>query len=330
MMIFIRTLLCLFMPLGLFAVDPPTDDVASPMSKYLDKICDYAARLDSCGTNSTSYDEWVRTIFAVNGYDSARLESRNFPFFHGVIPDWRSLTDEQVDALHSAVMADIARLPSNQDIATGLLSSQIKRYHSTNTLSRFHAREEPLAYTLSHRTLLRQVLTHECFSINDAFASGFREGLVDALILDPSSVLLPLPPGLYLKKTTRYISSEERLDQPLLATIQRSEGLLAASEAPISFILIEGWRDESRQKYLYSKGASRLDGRVRRSKHQLGKAIDFFPASGWADERAFGLYQATLWFASATFNHDSSHGASWTKKIPCVATTFVDLGHFEL
>lgn len=57
--------------------------------------------------------------------------------------------------------------------------------------------------------------------------------------------------------------------------------VLAISE--VDFFVNEGLRTTETQQKYYKEGSSQLDGIVKKSKHQLGKAIDVYYA-GWTNE----------------------------------------------
>ena len=51
----------------------------------------------------------------------------------------------------------------------------------------------------------------------------------------------------------------------------------AAKTSPVQFKVLEGLRSATTQMRYFKAGASRLDGILKKSNHQLGKAVDIVP-----------------------------------------------------
>lgn len=74
---------------------------------------------------------------------------------------------------------------------------------------------------------------------------------------------------------TNHTFSEKSLQ--LLNTINKQLGILATEVLKISkikFEITEGYRDQTTQQKYFKEGKSQLDGIIKKSKHQQGKAID--------------------------------------------------------
>ena len=99
---------------------------------------------------------------------------------------------------------------------------------------------------------------------------------------------------------------------------------LAISEQ--DFFVNEGLRTTAKQQEYFKKGASQLDGINKKSKHQLGRAIDVYYV-GWKntdkinDPRWEKVYKAFR-IAAANLHINIVFGANWK--------TFKDNPHIEL
>ena len=77
------------------------------------------------------------------------------------------------------------------------------------------------------------------------------------------------------KLTTTDLAKLKGVDPKLAKVI-----IEAAKTAPAPFKVLEGLRTAARQAQYYKAGTSMLDGVKKKSKHQLGKAVDIVPFIG--------------------------------------------------
>lgn len=103
--------------------------------------------------------------------------------------------------------------------------------------------------------------------------------------------------------------------------------------------ILEGVRSEERQIELYKEGRSKLDGVKKKSKHQLGRAVDISPWPIDFDDTKGFVYLAGLMIATAKqLNIKLRWGGDWNGdhrlsgrgKRGDRSQTFDDLVHYEV
>lgn len=86
-----------------------------------------------------------------------------------------------------------------------------------------------------------------------------------------------------------------------------------------------GLRTPEQQSMLFSRGASKLDGYNKKSKHQTGKALDFYAfvdgKASW-DEKHLAMVAAAFLQAACMLGYKLQWGGLWA--------TFKDMPHVEL
>jgi len=105
--------------------------------------------------------------------------------------------------------------------------------------------------------------------------------------------------------------------------------------------ILEGLRSQDRQIDLYNDGKSKLDGVYKKSKHQLGKAVDISPYPvDFQDTKGY-MYLAGLMIATAKklgvklrwggdWNGDHKFSGRENSKRTDKSQTFDDLVHYEV
>ncbi|WP_028856074.1 M15 family metallopeptidase [Psychrilyobacter atlanticus] len=85
-----------------------------------------------------------------------------------------------------------------------------------------------------------------------------------------------------------------------------------------------GLRSLEDQQKAFKNGFSKLDGVNKKSKHQIGKAIDFipYPFNGWNDIESFKKVGEELKVCADYLGIKNSYGGDWK--------TFKDYPHFQL
>lgn len=85
-----------------------------------------------------------------------------------------------------------------------------------------------------------------------------------------------------------------------------------------------GLRTLEDQQKAFKGGFSKLDGVNKKSKHQIGKAIDFipYPFNGWNDIESFKKVGEELKLVANHLGFKCSYGGDWK--------TFKDYPHFQL
>lgn len=85
-----------------------------------------------------------------------------------------------------------------------------------------------------------------------------------------------------------------------------------------------GLRSLEDQQKAFKNGASKLDGINKKSKHQIGKAIDFipYPFNGWGDIKSFKKVGEELKVCADYLGIKNSYGGDWK--------SFKDYPHFQL
>jgi len=100
----------------------------------------------------------------------------------------------------------------------------------------------------------------------------------------------------------------------------------AAKTAKTPFKVLEGMRDAVTQKKYFLAGASRLDGVKKKSKHQLGRAVDIVPiVNGKVEHRSWTPFYpmaANVKAAAKRLGIRITWGGDWK--------TFKDGPHFEV
>lgn len=107
---------------------------------------------------------------------------------------------------------------------------------------------------------------------------------------------------------------------------------MALARGRIDFTVINGLRTLEEQQELYAQGRSKpgrivtnMDGIIKKSYHQSGKAIDFIPCpfKGWDDKQGFIDVGQELKFCAKYLGFESTYGGTdWGN--------FLDLPHFQL
>ncbi len=98
----------------------------------------------------------------------------------------------------------------------------------------------------------------------------------------------------------------------------------------IDISITSGLRSQQQQQDLHAKGRSQLDGITRKSKHQLGRAVDFV---AYGNRPSFNgrdnAYIAGFIHATAIrLNRPVRLGARWDRK-PCSETSLFDPYHVK-
>ena len=112
----------------------------------------------------------------------------------------------------------------------------------------------------------------------------------------------------------------------LLGVDPRLESIvnLAMFRGRVDFTITEGLRTQERQEKLYKEGKSQLDGVNKKSKHQIGMAIDFipYPFRGWDDIKAFQKVGIELKECAKILGYHATYGGDWV--------SFKDYPHFQI
>jgi peptidoglycan L-alanyl-D-glutamate endopeptidase CwlK len=106
--------------------------------------------------------------------------------------------------------------------------------------------------------------------------------------------------------------------------------------------ILEGARSTERQRQLYTKGASKCDGIISKSKHQVNDdgyayAVDAVPYPiDWHDSNRFFFMAGLIFgiadrlYVSGEINHKLRWGHDWDMDKDFMDQTFNDSPHFEL
>ena len=128
------------------------------------------------------------------------------------------------------------------------------------------------------------------------------------------------------------------------ASLSRLEGVedrgiilckMALSLSAVDFAIAfdGGKRSAEDQMRIYKSGNSKCDGVSKKSKHQLGKAIDFLPiVNGKVDMRQhnYFLIIGAFFAAAKSLGMQITSGANWDNDGEFITDqTFQDLGHIE-
>lgn len=111
---------------------------------------------------------------------------------------------------------------------------------------------------------------------------------------------------------------------------------MAISISPVDFGIAYdgGIRTADKQKELFSKGYSKLDGVKNKSKHQLGKAFDFIPYVNGkvnTDKHYYYMIISAMFIAADILDIKIRSGANWDSDDEFITDqTFQDLPHIEL
>lgn len=99
---------------------------------------------------------------------------------------------------------------------------------------------------------------------------------------------------------------------------------MALARGKVDLTITEGIRTSERQQDLFKKGFSQLDGIMKKSKHQIGKAIDFipYPFNGWNDIESFKKVGEELKLCADYLGIKNSYGGNWQN--------FKDYPHFQI
>lgn len=121
------------------------------------------------------------------------------------------------------------------------------------------------------------------------------------------------------KISSRSIKNIQEID-PKLALIVGM--VLARGKADLTITC--GLRSLEDQQKAFKDGFSKLDGINKKSKHQIGKAIDFipYPFNGWDDIESFKKVGEELKFCADYLGIKNSYGGDWK--------SFKDYPHFQL
>lgn len=94
-----------------------------------------------------------------------------------------------------------------------------------------------------------------------------------------------------------------------------------------------GKRSDEDQIRIFKEGKSKCDGVTKKSKHQLGKAIDFLPfVNGKVDMKShnYFLIIGAFYAAAKSLGISITSGANWDKDGEFITDQkFQDLGHIE-
>ena len=103
--------------------------------------------------------------------------------------------------------------------------------------------------------------------------------------------------------------------------------------------IIEGSRSVERQKELFDKGFSKIDGKTKKSKHNFmpSLAVDVVPYPiNWSDKKRMYYFAgfvkgiAKLLLKEGKIKHEIRWGGDWDGDTKINDQTFIDLPHFEL
>lgn len=104
--------------------------------------------------------------------------------------------------------------------------------------------------------------------------------------------------------------------------------LRSIENSPVDFMVVEGLRSKERQQELYKKRprVTQVDGLVRKSKHQVGRAVDICPwwdgKLQWNDRSAFYEISGHIKRMAKVMGIKIVWGGDWK--------TLIDLPHYEL
>jgi len=122
------------------------------------------------------------------------------------------------------------------------------------------------------------------------------------------------------KLSKRSLKNIEGIDPKLSLVL----GMVLA-RGNVDLTVICGIRSLEDQQKAFKGGFSKLDGINKKSKHQIGKAIDFipYPFNDWEDRESFRRVGKELKFCANFLGFKNSYGGTdWEN--------FVDLPHFQL
>lgn len=95
--------------------------------------------------------------------------------------------------------------------------------------------------------------------------------------------------------------------------------------------IIEGVRSEETQYKYFLDGKSKLDGKNKKSKHQLGKAVDLAPYPiNWKDNTRFYYMGGMIRGIAKQLNLKVRWGGDWDSDGETKDQTFMDLVHIEI
>lgn len=95
--------------------------------------------------------------------------------------------------------------------------------------------------------------------------------------------------------------------------------------------IIEGVRSEETQYKYFLDGKSKLDGKNKKSKHQLGKAVDLAPYPiNWKDNTSFYYMGGMIRGIAKQLNLKVRWGGDWDSDGETKDQTFMDLVHIEI
>ena len=110
---------------------------------------------------------------------------------------------------------------------------------------------------------------------------------------------------------------------------------LAITRTPIDFGVAHmgGYRTDEEQNQLFVSGYSQRDGYLKKSKHQLGEAVDlivFVNGSPVDDEIMLGVIAGVMFSCADELGIDIVWGLDWNQNGDIRNTKFRDIFHYEL
>jgi len=105
--------------------------------------------------------------------------------------------------------------------------------------------------------------------------------------------------------------------------------LKAFETLPFDVTVIEGVRDQKRQKQLFEQGATK----VMTSRHMSGNAVDLAPYPvDWNDTDRFKTLAHHMFAAAKELGIEIRWGGNWSRidELQKPPSSFVDMPHFEL
>ena len=106
---------------------------------------------------------------------------------------------------------------------------------------------------------------------------------------------------------------------------------MVLARGKVDFTITSGLRTLEEQRKLFAQGRSgegkiitNMDGIIKKSYHQTGKAIDFipYPFKGWNDTESFIKVGQELKFCADFLGIENSYGGHWK--------SFKDYPHFQI
>lgn len=128
--------------------------------------------------------------------------------------------------------------------------------------------------------------------------------------------------------------SKSRLNKVDPKVIKLVERALELTVVDFGIAYMGGWREAAEQFKLFEQGFSTKDGTKKKSKHQLGLAIDFLPyVNGQVDMNRHNYYLiiTSFFIAAKELEYKIRSGSNWDSDNEFTTDqTFNDLPHIEL